>query len=504
MSETVGFCKLLLVTVAAAEARPPHEWRELMMARQNDGTFDGTAPYRQDVARNVPPAGRLANVAEQVSYRSPPKEIHMRIHSAWPIAVVLLIGQTAKAEDTAGKPLISTGVTGSISASGLDDPQYVLSFVPVQRLMLDAVKHPITRSDVDKALTGTPVLLRHLLQLELLRQDQDKDTFRLNYLLLTVEDQLTMYRVGARYGQTLADAFRARKAEFDEIFSRYPNAALRPELMFDLIAGAALNWGGLDLTTELGYRVQQPRHPNGDAYFVHSEEVGARLDLTALYLDSQSAPGSKMSFSTFGDGGSLPRLQGLPDVFDGLESATGDWRKIPDVFAALRSEYVTYVLLALDDAGQVMDAVANGTDTDEALVKALPISDSRLKATLRLLTATSYLHEADHRYSPRVPVLTTRDKPLVDATLKLSRTIMAEWLRVNYAAMKDDLTELSPMRNGVPFSLAFSEVWHYEFGFATKSLAESGFYANPRAPGRRYEGYVPLVWASSVLKMPGR
>jgi hypothetical protein len=59
------------------------------------------------------------------------------------------------------------------------------------------------------------------------------------------------------------------------------------------------------------------------------------------------------------------------------------------------------------------------------------------------------------------------------------------------------------MRNGVPFSLAFSEVWHYEFGFATKSLAESGFYANPREQGNRYEGYVPLVWASSLLKGPG-
>lgn len=102
-----------------------------------------------------------------------------------------------------------------------------------------------------------------------------------------------------------------------------------------------------------------------------------------------------------------------------------------------------------------------------------------------------------------VPVLTERDKPLVEATLKLSRAIITEWLRRNYEPMKRELAGLSPMRNGVPFSLAFSEVWHYEFAFATKSLAESGFYANPHAPGNRYEGYVPLVWASSVLKAPG-
>jgi hypothetical protein len=87
--------------------------------------------------------------------------------------------------------------------------------------------------------------------------------------------------------------------------------------------------------------------------------------------------------------------------------------------------------------------------------------------------------------------------------LQLSRDIMTQWLGQNYPLMKRDLAGLSSMRNGMPFSLAFSEVWHYEFGFATRSLAESRFYANPRAQGNRYAGYVPLVWASSILSIPG-
>ena len=428
----------------------------------------------------------------------------MRIHFAWVLATVLWLSGSCVAQGgspagSADQTVLSTGVTGSIRASGLDDPQYVLSFVPVQRLMLEAARHPLTQKEVDQGLAGTPVSRQNLLRLELLRQD--KDVYRLNYLLLTAEDQQTMYRISARYGQSLAEAFRAHKTEFDEIFRRYPNADLRPQLMFDLVAGAALNWEGLSLTTELGYRIQPPRHANGDVYFVHSADQGTKLDFTGLYLDSETVPGSKMSFSTFGDGS--PRLQGLPDVFEGVEGATDNWRKMPEVYAALRSEYVTYIVLAMDDAGQVMDAVANGTDTDAALSKALPISEDRLKATLQLLTATGYLREVDHRYVAGVPVLTERDKPLVEATLKLSRAIITEWLRRNYEPMKRELAGLSPMRNGVPFSLAFSEVWHYEFAFATKSLAESGFYANPHAPGNRYEGYVPLVWASSVLKAPG-
>jgi hypothetical protein len=295
----------------------------------------------------------------------------MRIHFEWVVASILLgsghtVQAQSSAENAASKPLISTSVAGFIKASGLDDPQYVLSFVPVQRLMLEATRRPLTREEIQKAIQETPVTLDRLLQLELLRRnDNDKDTYRLNYLLLTVEDRRTIYRVSARYGQSLADAFRAHRAEFDEIVSRYPNGALRSQLMFDLIAGAALNWGGLDLATELGYRVQEPRHATGGVYLVHSDELGAQLDSTGLYLDSETGPGSKMSFSTFGDG--LPRLQGLPDAFDGLDSAIEDWRKLPDVYGALRSEYVALLLLAMDDAGLVMDAVANGTDTDAGL-----------------------------------------------------------------------------------------------------------------------------------------
>jgi hypothetical protein len=424
------------------------------------------------------------------------------------LASVLLVGAACGARaqsspDAASKPLLHTAVTGSIDASGLDDPQYVLSFVAVQRLMLDATQHPLTKAEVERSVAGTPVSLNQLLQLELLRQEGE--VYQLNYLLLTVGDQQTMYRICARYGQSLADAFRAHQAEFDSVSKKYPNAALRPQLMFDLIAGVSLDWRGLDLTTELGYRVQPPRHAKGGEYLIHSSEAGSDLDFTGLYLDSETAPGSKMSFSTFGDGASTPRLEGLPDVLDGgLEKAMEDWQKLPEVYAALRSEYVVLLLLAIDDAGQVMNAVASGAaDTDAALAKVVPLPDERRKAGLGLLSAIGYLQETDHRYVVGVPVLTESDKPLVDAVLKLSREITEAWLRANYAAMEKDLSGLSPMRNGLPFSLAFSEAWHYTFGFASKSLAEGGFYANPRAKGNRYEGYVPFVWASSVIKGPG-
>lgn len=427
----------------------------------------------------------------------------MQMYKKWSLVAVVFVGlhQLAWSQDAKpNSPLLTTGVTGSIRASGLNDPQYVLSFVPVQRLLLAAGDRAVSGEEAHNLLKGTPISLDDLLRLELLRKDGDG--YRLNYLLLTIQDQETIYKVSEQFGKSLALAFQTHKKEFDQILQRYSNATLRSQLLFDLVAGASLNWGGLDLTTELGYRIKPPRHQDGTVYFVHSAQVGAHTDLKGLYLDSEFAPAGKMMVATFGDGYSLPRLQGWPDVFDGVEHATDSWQQEPKVYGALQSEYMAYVFLALRDAGDVLDAISSGATSNDALAKELTIPADRRDATLKLLLATGYLGESDHHYSIEVPLLTARDKPLVDATLNLSRTIMSAWLRENYPRMEEQLRGLSPMRSGVPFSLAFSEVWHYEFGFATKYLAESGFYANPRATANRYQGYVPLVWETPVLKAP--
>ena len=76
--------------------------------------------------------------------------------------------------------------------------------------MMQATHHPFSKADIDKTLQGTPVTLDRLLQLELLRKEED--AYRLNYLLLTTEDQQAMYRVCAGYGKSLAEAFRSHRA----------------------------------------------------------------------------------------------------------------------------------------------------------------------------------------------------------------------------------------------------------------------------------------------------
>jgi len=401
---------------------------------------------------------------------------------------------------TKPKRVLATGITGQVKSSGLNNPQYVLSFPQIQQLILQAAKGSVTQAEIDAAVAGTPVKRNDLLRLGLLRQDQN--VYHVAYLVLTVEDQRAIYRVAKEFGIELAREIEQHRKEFDGFFSRYGDAARRGELAFDLVAGMLLNWEGLKLNTELGYRPAPVRQPNGDAYFLHSEELGADLPEEGMYWGSHSFPGQHISFSTFGDGASLPRLRGIPDaLFDPVEDGLGNLKNMPEMEAAATDEFIAYLSIALTDAGDVMAALADGPQPMSELSRHLNYSGDRLNATISLLLAAGYIERDGLNYRLRVPILTERDRPMVNDFLTFGRALLRTWLTRNYELIKRELAALSPMRNGLPFTLAFNEVWHYIFGWTTKTLAEDGFYVNPRSPQYFYRGYVPLVWDSSLYNL---
>lgn len=419
------------------------------------------------------------------------------------LTVLVTLGPVASPAQTSkasARPLMWTGIAGRIRATGLADPQYVLSFVPVQRLMLAAVQEPLTAQQIDTALANLPVMRADLIRLGLIRSDGQ--LFRLNYLLLTAGDALAIDQAGARYGASLANAFLARKPSFDRILENYQNATMRQELLFDLVAGVSMNWQGLRLTSELGFRAQPKPQPDGSSYFVHSQELGSGVSAMALYEDSETAEGATVSFTTFGDGESSPRLRGWPDVFDGIDAAVRPWKIAPQLYEPLKQAYIQYTNLAFDDAGLITLFIADGATTDRALEARLPISAERRRASLLLLEACGYVTEKDGLLSVSAPLLETRDKPIADAVIALSRDIMTQWLRSNHSAIEASLQGLTPMRNGIPFTLVFSETWHAIFGHAAKVLAEDGYYWNPRGAASQYPGYVPLVWVNGIVPEP--
>ncbi|MEO8450400.1 MAG: hypothetical protein ABI647_11445 [Gemmatimonadota bacterium] len=169
----------------------------------------------------------------------------------------------------------------------------------------------------------------------------------------------------------------------------------------------------------------------------------------------------------------------------------------PERFEGLAWQLLTYVGLAVDDAGDGLAALAASRAGRTALLARVSISEARLDATLELLEAINYICRSGDEYLVNVPVLLERDRPIVDSTLSVGRDILTPWLGQHVNRMERELSSLSPLRSGLPFSLVFSELWHYVFGFATKPLAESGCFLTPRGAGRVAAGYVPFVWANS-------
>lgn len=104
-------------------------------------------------------------------------------------------------------------------------------------------------------------------------------------------------------------------------------------------------------------------------------------------------------------------------------------------FAAF-AQRIPREVLALFDGGDLLDAITRGVDTDEGLAKELHVPSERRDAAVKPLIATDYLSDKDHRYSIVVPVLTAKDKAMVDAAQTLSRSIMSAWLQENYPKME--------------------------------------------------------------------
>lgn len=423
-----------------------------------------------------------------------------RTFIAWAVvAMALLAAKVVTAAEE--EPVLWTGITGTITSSGLANPRYVLSFPAIQRLMLDAAGDGVTREEVEAALAGTPVGIQDLMALELLRPTGDR--FQVGYLLLTVEDQQAIYRIAGPLSDDLALALTERKSDFDAILALFDDESLRDELAFSLIAGFLLNWEGLEVSSSLGYRVEDKLWPNGDRFIFHSSEYGADLPTTGLYLGSHSFPGGDMFFTTFGDGPSLPRIYSLVDVYDPvLEHGLAELAVDLDLQSAARSHLLTYLMVAMADAGHVMRTLAKAPTTIEELTERTGLVPDRLSATVDLLSAVGYIERRDETLSNAVVVLTREHGALVDSTLELGRAILTDWFTAHFAQIESDLAGLSPMENGLPFQLAFSEVWHYIFGLTAKKLAETGFYANPRSVDSPFNGFVPLVFDSSLHDLP--
>ena len=169
-----------------------------------------------------------------------------------------------------------SGYAGTVPKDARDKARTYFNMPAVRALLARLESGRATEADVTSALTGSEATLADLLRLRLLRKVDDR--YAIGFAYFTADDMRTIYKAADRVAPSLAAAFVAHRKDFDRIFAAYPTKSVpRSQIAFVLLTGFCLNWDGLRVTSDFGYR--KPIIVDGPAFhysFWASEEVRGR------------------------------------------------------------------------------------------------------------------------------------------------------------------------------------------------------------------------------------
>jgi hypothetical protein len=412
--------------------------------------------------------------------------IALALVAAWPVA--------AADEKTEKKPL-SIGVTGSTPSERTKNPTAILGSARIQRMILEISDTPKSRPEIEAIIAGEFFTLDDMVNVGLLREEND--LYRIDFNLLRVADQKLILKVSEQLGRDLAAAFLARRGEFEALAVAHEQPHVdKADLFFVVLGCFSLDWDGLDLTEERGYRAGAQRTIDGHGFTPWAKEKGMALSLKGLYWGSHSSNRS-FTHTTFGDHDALPRF-GLPDMMWNSGGAFQRYEHIEEGRRAAGRLLSIYMADAMEDVASVMVALSKQDLALAPLAARTGIDTDKLERILALLEAADYVSRQQDAYAGRVLVLGARDQAMVRGMVAKGREIMIAWHETNYAGIKGALSALTPLENGVPFERVYTEVWHFVFGIANRELVKAGFFADPYAEDRRHKGFLPFIWASDL------
>ena len=395
-----------------------------------------------------------------------------------------------------GEPLLELGVTGSTPSAKRKNPTAILAAADVQRLVLRIAATPLSRSDVQAAIAGKFFTLEDMVRTGLLREEEG--LFHIDFNLLKVADQQAILRVSEKLGRALAAAFLARRSEFEALAQSHNQPHLGNAELFYIVLGCfSLDWDGLDFTEERSYRAGAQRTIDGQSFTPWAKETGAAVSLKDLFWGSHSMGATRATFTTFGDHHTLPRF-GFPDMVWNRGNNFDGFADFADGQRAARRLISAYVSNVLDDIAEVMFSLRDRDLSGAELQTQTTIDEKTLETILDFLQVAGYVAQYGDSYGSVAVVLGPDDAEMVDAMIAIGRNIMSSWHEANYSDVKTALSDLTPVRNGVRFELVYTEIWHFIFAIANRTLVDEGFFADPYAMERRHQGFLPFVWANGI------
>ena len=232
----------------------------------------------------------------------------------------------------------------------------------------------------------------------------------------------------------------------------------------------------------------------------YAEEI-TENSLERIYWGSHNSTYGSVQLTSFGDHFS-PRYA-LPDLLWRLSSHT-----VPERWPDAIKQRIAAVLAdppqrTGERAGRMMLALRDADKSVEELARAARMKKPEAEALLALLAELGYVGEQGARYRASVPVLAKKDLAMVTRLRRIGWEVMDAWLAANYDKVRTELADTAPTRNGVAYGEGFTQIWHYLFGIANRQLVEASLFADPYAPSRKFKGFVPTAfWSSMTARKP--
>lgn len=390
------------------------------------------------------------------------------------------------------RDLLTYGVTGDERAlPERQRPSALLEDRRVQQALIEVAHAPRDADFLNAHLSSSQITPADLLSAHLLRREGQN--YALDFALFTKEDVATLRTATDQFARSLAERYLAQRSEFDKLFAGLPEAHRRAAA-YIVIGAFSLDWDALDLASHKKMAAISRDLPG--RVVAWAEERG-EFTLKGIYWGSHNEYMEEVVFTSFGDHFSLPR-NSLPDLLWRMQGAAGRINaddRIKDTLGAIQRNHWQENAAAL---GRMMLALRDGPKDEAALIAAGGLSAARARTLLSLLRELDYVRASRDKYQAQAVVLGQQDDAAVTAARDLSRKVISAWLDGNYEKLRQRLVGTSPVRNGVPYPLIFTQVWHYIFGIANRQLVEGGFFADPYADDRRFKGFIPAVWRRSL------
>ena len=345
------------------------------------------------------------------------------------------------------------------------DVMYLLAERPMSVEEL-ASELEASRAEVEEAV-------RALRRIDAVREEGGR--LRANFVVLLKEDVIAISEAAKGLAEELARDVARLWPKLEEVLSGVKCAAQVGvgKVAFAVVGAYALDIMGLEILRERKLAVCETPKPGGRRYTLYAREVfsGYKTLISGLYWGCHWSVMSGYGFYSFGDASGARRA--IPDVSLSRELLRAhDW----EVEAELRAQ-AARVLLRVLERGAVSKSSLAASQLEARLVDAL--------TSMGYLVGGCCLRLSS-------PAFSVADNARVSEALRLLRPVVGEHVARGRGALSRELAGITPLRQGLPIELMYTELWHWVFGRANRLLAEWGYFHNPR-PKRPGEGRY-LAW----------